>query len=137
MWQRNRGQSEDEILQNSFTAYLARAVHNHRNDYIAQAERRNQMEELTESFSFDAKYAVEDIRCELPFMMQLGSSRLFCAIKQVDARERYVFLARVLDEKSFELLAEELGLSYKGAAAVYYRTIRKMKKKMEEMKDEF
>lgn len=44
------------------------------------------------------------------------------------------FFARVLDERSFESLAEEMGLGYKGVTAIYYRTIQKIKKKMKEMR---
>lgn len=35
-----------------------------------------------------------------------------------------------LDERSLDELAAELGLSYKGFAAIYYRAIQKIKKKM-------
>jgi len=61
---------------------------------------------------------------------------LICALKQISEREKHVFLGRVLEEKSFEELAEELGLSYKGAAALYYRSIKKIKDKMKEIVDE-
>lgn len=45
---------------------------------------------------------------------------------------------RVLDEKGFDVLAVELGLGYKGVAAVYYRAVEKMKRKMMEVgKDGF
>ena len=47
-------------------------------------------------------------------------------------RERHIFLARVLDEKSFEELANTYGLGYQGVAAVYYRAIRKIRKWMKE-----
>lgn len=42
------------------------------------------------------------------------------------------FFSHVLDEKGFEELAKELHLGYKGVAAIYYRTVRKIKNKMEE-----
>ena len=67
----------------------------------------------------------------LPLLMQLEDSALFHALKEINERERYIFFSRVLDNKSFEMLAEETGLSYKGVAAVYYRTVQKIKKKME------
>ena len=42
-----------------------------------------------------------------------------------------MFLARVLDKRPFDVIGMQLGLSYKGAAAVYYRAIRKLKKSIE------
>lgn len=49
MWQKNSGKSENEILQNLFTAYLTTAVKRRRNDYIQQAAKLQQMEDVTDS----------------------------------------------------------------------------------------
>lgn len=134
MWHRNSGTHEDEILQNQFTAYLTAAVQHRRNDYIQQAIGRQQMEDMTEDIIFRKESLdEEDMFLGLPLSMQLESNALLYALKEINERDRYVFLARVLDGKSFESLAEELCLGYKGVAAVYYRTIRKIKKKMKEM----
>ena len=60
------------------------------------------------------------------------TEELLAAQKSIKDRERYVFLARVLDEKGFGEIAGELGISYKGAAAaIYYRTIEKLRKRLE------
>ncbi|MCM1192549.1 MAG: sigma-70 family RNA polymerase sigma factor [Acetatifactor muris] len=134
MWQKNNGKSETEILQNRFTAYLATAVQHRRNEYIQQITRRQQTEVVTDVIGDRQKGDVEkDMLLGLPLSMQLEDSALIHALKEVNERERNIFFARVLDERSFESLAEELGLGYKGVAAIYYRTIRKIKKKMEEM----
>lgn len=134
MWQKNNGKSETEILQNRFTAYLATAVQHRRNEYIQQINRRQQTEIVTDVIGDRQKGDVEkDMLLGLPLSMQLEDSALIHALKEVNERERNIFFARVLDERSFESLAEELGLGYKGVAAIYYRTIRKIKKKMEEM----
>lgn len=132
MWQKNNGKSETEIIQNQFTAYLATAVKRHRNDYIQQIDRRQQIESLTEDFPFMPEYSIEqDMLLGLPVLMQLEDSALLQALKELSERERYIFLARVLDGKSFETLAEETELGYKGVTAVYYRTAQKIRRKME------
>lgn len=41
------------------------------------------------------------------------------------------FLARTLEEEDFETLGVKFELSYKGAAALYYRTIQKIRKSIE------
>lgn len=56
---------------------------------------------------------------------------LFYALKRLNERERYVFLAHVLDNCPFDLIGVRLGLTYKGAAAVYYRAVQKLKKSIE------
>ena len=138
MWQRNNGKSETEIIQNQFTAYLTTAVQRRRHDYIQQQDRRLQMESLTEDFPFMPECSIErDMFLGLPVLMQLEDSALLCALKELSERERYIFLTRALDGKGFEVLAEETGMGYKGVSAVYYRTVQKIKRKIEVMKNEF
>lgn len=135
MWQKNNGKSESEILQNLFTAYLTTAVKRRRNDYIQQAARLQQMEEVTDNLQYSSEYGTdEDVFVGLPLTMQLEDSALIHALKELNERERHVFMARVLDERSFESLAEEMGLGYKGVTSIYYRTLRKIKKKMKELR---
>lgn len=135
MWQKNNGKSETEILQNRFTAYLATAVQHRRNEYIQQITRRQRAELVTDIIEDISKGDVEkDVLLGLPLSMQMEDSALIHALKEVNERERHIFFARVLDERSFESLAEEMGLGYKGVTAIYYRTIQKIKKKMKEMK---
>ena len=52
------------------------------------------------------------------------------ALGQISDRERYIFFARALEKRSFDDLAAELGIGYKGVAAVYYRAIQKLKKEL-------
>lgn len=138
MWQRNNGKSETEIIQNQFTAYLTTAVKRHRNDYSQQMDRRQKVESLTDDFLFMPECSIDqDMLLGLPVLMQLEDSMLFQALKELNERERYIFLERTLDGKNFEMLAEEMGLTYKGVAAVYYRAIQKIRKKIEVMKNGF
>lgn len=133
MWHRNNGKEEAEVVQNQWTAYLVKAIKRRRNDYIEQIS-KGRTEPLPEETSGKTEYSIETyVFTGLPVMMQLENAALFCALKGLTERERCIFLARVLDEKPFEELAEELGLSYKGAAAIYYRTIRKIKEAMKEV----
>lgn len=59
------------------------------------------------------------------------------ALLQIDKRDRYIFYAHVVDERSFADLALELGMGYKGVAAAYYRVIKKSIRKCEVKKMEF
>lgn len=134
MWQRNNGKDEVEKLQNRFTAYLVTAVRRKRTAYMNQRNKLIQMEYVAESDNWNHQAGVyHDMFEELPLLMHLENDRLFYALKYLNERERYIFLERVLNEVSFEELAAELGLSYKGVAAIYYRTIQKIKKQMKGM----
>lgn len=130
MWQRNNGQSESDIIQNRYTAYLATAIVRRRNDYIEKVSRL-QVEYITDAVLPEEVYILElEVIGDLPIEMQLENTALLRALKELGTRERHVFLSRVLDDKSFEDLAEELNISYKGVAAIYYRAILKIKKRM-------
>lgn len=138
MWQKNDGQNESDQLQNRFTAYISVAIQRRRNAYIMQSVRQQQQETLTENPVSDGEYDIlEDVLGELPLLMQLENDKLLYALKELDERERQIFLARVLDEKSFEELAGVIGLSYKGVTAIYYRTLRKIRNRMKEADNEF
>lgn len=138
MWQRNNGRDEGEVLQNHFTSYVSTAVQRRRNEYIQQMMRQQASECLSENLALESsewEYQLEqELFGELPLLAQLENDALLYALKEISERERHVFLSRVLDEKSFEALAKELGLGYKGVAAIYYRAIQKIRKRMEERK---
>lgn len=53
---------------------------------------------------------------------------VYQALRAIREKERYILLARVVEEKSFSEIASELHMGYKGAAAIYYRTIEKLRR---------
>ena len=131
VWHRNAGQDPDEILQNRFTAYLLSAVQRRRVVYIDAKVRECPISSLDEKICEDRKFDLDrEALKSFPLLMKLQNEKLFQSLTELSERERYVFFNRALDEKSFDELALELGLSYKGVAAIYYRTIQKVKKKM-------
>lgn len=94
------------------------------------------MEYYLEDEAWDLEYD-EQVYHNLPLHMQLENDSLIYALRQITDRERHVFLSHALEEKGFEELAAELGITYKGAAAIYYRTIHKIRQKMGESRNGF
>ena len=88
-------------------------------------------ETLTDTIFVVSQTLEQEVMERLPLWENIESGALLYALKQLDERERYVFLAHVLDKRPFDVIGVQLGLSYKGAAAVYYRSIRKLKKSIE------
>ena len=130
MWQRNNGQAREE-LQIRFTGYLIQAVRRTQRDYLRALCKYGENEILTEVFCAVSQTLEQEVMERLPLWEKIESGALLYALKQLDERERYVFLAHVLDKRPFDVIGMQLGLSYKGAAAVYYRAIRKLKKNIE------
>ena len=131
VWHRNEGKDPDEILQNRFTAYLLSAVHRRKAEYIDKIVKEQQIASLNENIVMDADFDLEReaLQC-IPLFMRLQNEKLYRSLSELSERERYVFFNRALDEMSLDELALELGLSYKGVAAIYYRAIQKIKRKM-------
>ena len=131
VWHRNEGQNEDDVLQNKFTAYLLSAVKRRRALYIETAMRDVKINEAIEGTVADDAFEYDmDYYMDAPVYMKIQNEKLYQALFELSERERYVFFNRVLEEKSMDELAVELGLSYKGVAAVYYRTIQRIRNKM-------
>jgi len=130
-WQRNEGREQDEVLQNKFTAYLLSAVQRRKALYIDTLVKAQQISHLIEETAMDSTFELEQEALQgIPLYMRIQNEKLFWSLSNLTERERYVFFNRALDERSLDELAAELGLSYKGVAAIYYRAIQKIKKKM-------
>lgn len=131
MRKQNDGKTEDDILQNQFTAYLLTAVKRHRIHYLRQWEKRQRMELPLELYDSDLSFQVEaDLNTSLSLLEQIENPALYMALLQARERERYIFLTRILDERSFLELSRELGISYKATTHAYYRFVEKIKKMM-------
>ena len=131
MWKRNNGQGEADILHNIFTKYLVTAVQRRKWDHVNQQIRDLSIDNLMLASLPEEIFLSENIVFyELPVLESLEDNSLFYALKHISERERYIFFSRVLENKSFDEMAAELDLSYKGVAAIYYRSIQKIKKYM-------
>ena len=121
MFKKNNGSNEHDILQNQFTSYLSFAVSNARIDFIRAKIVRLKREQVTDQYELLITQEVLEVESAFE------NEALAQAIKDMKGKERYVFLARVLDDKKFKEIAKELGMSEKGVAAIYYRTVKKLR----------
>ena len=122
---RNNSITEDEIFQNQFTAYVTQAIRHRRIDYIRKLERKNGKElslsEL-EDFLPDEDDQVEKL---------LEYETLRRAMCQIREKEREIVLARVIEEKPFTEIAQEMGMTYKAVTQLHYRIMKRLKIYME------
>ena len=127
----NDGNDKVNMVQNQFTKYLVVAIHHKKSAILLGRGKIRDHESCTDDWdilpglSVDVNYD-EQISSPLDF----ENAALNRALSQLKERDRYIFFARVLDEKDFCELAAELGMGYKGVAAAYYRTIEKIKREM-------
>ena len=112
---------DSNAVQNRFTAYLKNAVHNKRIDYLYKKNNPSQFELSID----DLEQLPTD---QLDFTSRIAEyDTLQWALRLIKERERYILLARVIDEKDFDEIGAEIGLTYNGTAAIYYRTLAKLR----------
>lgn len=122
---RNNGQGESNILQNQFTRYLKTAIQRRNIDLFRIRSRVCDHECFDDSWQDIPGLITVDVyfnsagQCDT-----IGLEQTLC---QIGKRDRYIFYAHVLDERTFTELAAELGLTYKGVTAAYYRVIYKIR----------
>lgn len=127
----NSGNKKDDILKNRFTSYLSRSTQHRRIDYIRELESQITLCELLDTTFYPQSFDLEKEAIRgVPVLITLENELLLTALLELDEKERYILLKRVIDDTSLDELAEILGVSYKGAAAAYYRVVRKLKRKM-------
>ena len=125
MLPKNNGITENEVLQNQFTAYVGRALRNRRLRYIMNRDRKNSKEllfsQLQEFLAVEEDQIGELLEYEL----------LRQALRQIKEKERMIVLARVVGEKSFGEIAQEMDMTYKAVTNTYYRIMKRLEAHME------
>ena len=119
-------QKDQHITQNQFTAYLKKAVHFRRIRYLTNRSRITSNElPLTESeFALPDKTDIIQEIADYEAMQQ--------AMKSIKEKERRIVLARIVEEKDFDEIAKELGMTYKAVTSLYYRVLKKLRQHMED-----
>ena len=128
MIKRNDGISEDDICQNQFTAYVLLAVKRKRQSYIKKKQREHEKENRTKKEAEQSEFRTAGY--DMWSRMEPQNEKLMAAMQQLSLKERLV----VLKEKPFKKIAQETGLKEKGVASAYYRSIKKLRAKMGDVK---
>lgn len=131
MSQKNNRNLDNNELQNRFTAYLKQAIHNKRIDYLYKRHPTSHIELFIEDIE-SLPEETEDFQQKIAEYDLLQQ-----AINHIKEHERYILLARVVEEKDFAQIAKEVGLSYMATTTIYYRTLKKLRKILEVEYDEF
>ena len=125
MFLRNNNITENEILQNQFTAYVSLAIRRQRIHYIKKMERKNSNERLFSPLHSPIPAEEDQIGKWLEYDV------LNYALRQIREKEREIVLARVIEEKPFTEIAQEMGMTYKAVTQLYYRVLKRLKVHME------
>jgi len=130
MWQHNDGAGESNVLQNQFTSLLVKAIKNKKVDYLRQKTKQRKHEIQVEDGEQGHFHSDFDINQILPAIEQLESVELQQSLQSKTKRALYIFMAKVLEDRSFAEIASELGMKYSAVSESYYRTVRLIKKEL-------
>ena len=121
----------NNTVQCRFTAYLRNAIRNRKINYLYRKKKLVTVDLPVEDYEIPAETPDE-------YITRLAEyEAVQVALRMIRERERYVLLARIIDEKDFGTIGKELGIGYKGAAAVFYRTVEKLRRILGGDNDEF
>lgn len=117
-------------IQARFTRYLCEAFQNKKTSFWEKVDVYYEHEiQLDESANFQ-KVKREIFEDEY-FSLQLENEQLSRVLESLKPKERQVLILRCIQDLPFQQIADRFHLSYKGTAAIYYRAISKIRKRME------
>lgn len=120
----------DNMLFSSHIAYVVLAVKRKRQAYIKKKirDKENQAKREEEQSNFGAEENTVWDRLEVQ------NEELVAAVQQLKPKARFIVTGYVLKGKTFKELAQETKLTERAAASTYYRSIEKLRIKMEKEK---
>lgn len=130
MASRNDGTSKEDICQNQFTAYVVLAVKRKRQAYIKKKIRDKEKQTKTEKELSKRGIEGDDVWIGL----EIQNEELVDAVQQLKPKEHVIVVEYVLKRKSFREIAQEMKLTERTVASLYYRSIKKLRTKMEIVK---
>lgn len=130
MASRNDGTSKEDICQNQFTAYVVLAVKRKRQAYIKKKIRDKEKQTKTEKELSKLGIEGDDVWIGL----EIQNEELVDAMQQLKPKEHVIVVGYVLKRKSFREIAQEMKLTARTVASLYYRSIKKLRTKMEIVK---
>lgn len=130
MASRNDGTSKEDICQNQFTAYVVLAVKRKRQAYIKKKIRDKEKQTKTEKELSTRGIEGGDVWIGL----EIQNEELVEAMQQLKPKEYVIVVEYVLKRKSFREIAQEMKLTERTVASLYYRSIKKLRTKMEIVK---
>ena len=139
MYTEEKRLTQEEISWRQFNKYVKTALIRKRKDYLQKKARimKHEMPQDPETillYKYDRR---NDRDFEALFQddtdiltLDIENKRLQQALNCLNQREYYVVITYTLKRRTLIQLAEDLGIKYKSAAAVYYRAMDKLRREM-------
>ena len=139
MYTEEKKLTQEEISWRQFNKYVKTALIRKRKDYLQKKARIMKHEtpqdpETIRLYKWDRRNDgdFEELFQEEADILavDIENKRLQQALNCLNQREYYVVITYTLKRRTLIQLAEDLGIKYKSAAAVYYRAMDKLRREM-------
>ena len=139
MYTEEKKLTQEEISWRQFNKYVKTALIRKRKDYLQKKARimKHEMPQDPETILLYKWDRRNDRDFEELFQddtdiltLDIENKRLQQALNCLNQREYYVVITYTLKRRTLIQLAEDLGIKYKSAAAVYYRAMDKLRREM-------
>lgn len=139
MYTEEKKLTQEEISWRQFNKYVKTALIRKRKDYLQKKARimKHEMPQDPETILLYKWDRRNDRDFEALFQddtdiltLDIENKRLQQALNCLNQREYYVVITYTLKRRTLIQLAEDLGIKYKSAAAVYYRAMDKLRREM-------
>ena len=139
MYTEEKRLTQEEISWRQFNKYVKTALIRKRKDYLQKKARimKHEMPQDPETILLYKWDRRNDRDFEELFQddtdiltLDIENKRLQQALNCLNQREYYVVITYTLKRRTLIQLAEDLGIKYKSAAAVYYRAMDKLRREM-------
>lgn len=140
--------NETSSVQNKFTAYLIVAINNTKARFLTKRASRWEQEtpvyeyEDMKGYEFEDEFMCymneqiaelyKDIRRMQELLKLMNGSSLLKAVVKLSEREQSIVFAKVFGQRSFKEIGKALGIKEEQAEAIYYYSIRKVRREMED-----
>lgn len=122
-------------VQNTFTAYLIKAIHGVRTIYLARKNILLFHEEFLEDLPFIPSYRFEEYidsqESQQMNLSDLENHKLFKAVMWLKESEREIIYLHIFEERTFAEIALKLHLSESRVKGYYYYALTKIRNRME------
>ncbi len=121
--------TDDNIVQNRFTAYLKVAIAHQKAKYLIRlSEQRNL--ELSYDEHAEILNNLQTGNEDTYFQDEIEDEQLCRALNKLKERDRRIVFQRAVSGESFVKIAMDMGLKYVTVKAIYRRTLEKIRKEM-------
>lgn len=124
---KNNGLSQDNAVQNRFTAYLLTSISHCKAKYLKNLHNRS-IQEI--SLEVTEQLISEDGGVNKNFDDEISDDELLRGLNKLTDRDKNIVFKRAVSEEPFVKIAADMNMGYSAVKAVYRRSLDKIRKEL-------